>query len=152
MLAAPLVAMLLYGALEFKRSWVGIPISVITLVALYFVWVPTGAAVVAETLQLGTRDDLVVYSFVGLLFLVLLNLHLKNRRRMQIVTTLIRQIAITSRQTIPRRMGAPGAEIGAPRSLRLHKGPSSSGRKAVDVSRPDREQLAIHGAAMNDPE
>ena len=127
-LTALLVAMLLYGWLESKRSWVGILISLITLVALYFVLVPTGAAAVAETLQLGTRDDLVVYAFVVLLVCVLLNLHLKNRRQMQVVTTLIRQIAISSRPTIHSSIGGPRPQKGAPRSLRLHGARRPSGR------------------------
>ena len=101
-LTVPMVAMLVYGWLEFKRVWVvGIGVSVLSLAAIYFVWFPIGAAAVAETLQLGTRDDLVLYCWIGLSSLVLLNLHLKSRQQMQVVVGLIRQSAIASRSSVP---------------------------------------------------
>jgi len=83
-LTMPLAAVLIYGWLQFKRSWVGISISVVALAALYFVWVPAGAAVTADTLQLGTRYDLLAYFFVVLLLLVELNVHQKDRQQRQV--------------------------------------------------------------------
>ena len=104
-LSVPLTAVLLYGWLQSKRSWVGIAIAVVTLGTLYFVWVPDEAAVTAEALQLGTRYDLLAYLFVGLLLLVQLSVHLKDRQQQQVVTKLIRVIAINGRQVMSRRSG-----------------------------------------------
>lgn len=99
-LSALLLGMLLYGCAEVRRSRViGILIPLVALATLYFVWVPIGAAQVAAALQLGTSHDLILYCWIGLSLLVLLNLHLRDRRQMQFITELIRQIALANGRT-----------------------------------------------------
>lgn len=109
-LTLPMLAMLLYGVLEVKRSRpVGIAISMLTLIGIAFIWFPGLASSVADALQLGSGRDLVVYAWVGLITLILLNLHLRIRRQMQLVTMLTRQIAMAGRQSPP--------DLAAPTSL-----------------------------------
>ncbi len=98
-LTIPLIVMLGYGLAELGRSRViGISIPLFTVATLYLVWVPDRANTIAAALRLGTGTDLVAESFIALVILVGLNLHLKIRRQMQVVTALTRQIAISSRQ------------------------------------------------------
>jgi hypothetical protein len=98
-LTLPMLAILAYGLLEVKRSrTVGVAISLLTLAALSFIWIPQGASAVAGALQLGSARDLVLYSWIGLVTLILLNLHLRIRQQMQLVAALTRRVAIAGRQ------------------------------------------------------
>lgn len=98
-LTIPLIAILGYGVLEVKRSrLVGIAISLLTIAALTFLWAPGLAATIATALGLGSDNNLVLIAWVGLVTLILLNLHLRLRRQTQMVTQLTRQMAIAGRQ------------------------------------------------------
>jgi hypothetical protein len=98
-LTIPMVAILGYGILELKRSRpIGIAISLLTIAALAFLWFPALATSIAGALGLGNGDDLVMVAWVGLVTLILLNLHLRLRQQTQMVTALTRQIAIAGRQ------------------------------------------------------
>ena len=98
-LTVPMLAILAYGLLEVKRApTVGIAITLLTLAALSFIWFPDGATIVAKALQLGSAQDVVVYSWIGLVTLILLNLHLRIRQHMQLVAALTRRVAIAGRQ------------------------------------------------------
>jgi len=98
-LTIPMVAILGYGILEVKRTRpVGIAISLLTIAALAFLWSPGLATTIAVALGLGSGNDLVIIAWVGLVTLILLNLHLRLRQQTQMVTALTRQIAIAGRQ------------------------------------------------------
>lgn len=106
-LSVPMLAILAYGLLELKRSRVvGVLIALLTVAALSFIWVPGEATLVANALQLGSPNDLVIYSWIGLVTLILLNLHLRIRRHAQTVAALARGIAIANRQT-PENLPGP---------------------------------------------
>jgi len=99
LLTLPLAALVVYGLLEARRArLVGLSIAALALVTLALAWVPGLAAGAAATLALGTAADLVLVSWIGLSSLVLLNVHLKLRRQMQVVTALARQIALAGEQ------------------------------------------------------
>lgn len=92
----PMLAILAYGILELKRSrTVGLAITILTLAALALIWVPGGATALANALQLGDGHDLILYSWLGLVTLVLLNLHLRIRQQMQLLASLTRRVAMT---------------------------------------------------------
>jgi hypothetical protein len=94
-LTALLAAILLYAWLEYSRSpFVG-SISVLAACAgLYFVWFPGHATRIAETVGIGRGVDLILYTWVGITFIVLLNLHLKVRAQMELITQLARELTI----------------------------------------------------------
>jgi hypothetical protein len=150
-LSLPLAAILLYGWLEFKRSWAGLSITLATLVALSFVWFPGVAAATAAVLQLRSGDDVVVYSFVCLLLLVEVNIHQMGRRQQQVVTKVIRQMAITGRKWIPSGALTTPAEEVATQPLPL---PARRLRRAqaVEATIRDHRELVAQGAGGNEAE
>ena len=85
-------------------------VSVFTLfcaaAAIYFVWAPDAANVIAHSLGVGRGADLVFYCWVLISFAVLLNLHFKMRKRDEQVTTLARKLAILEAEldlAVPRQ-------------------------------------------------
>jgi hypothetical protein len=71
---------------------------------LYFVWLPTHATWLAESVGIGRGVDLILYVWVIISLLVMLNLHLKLRAQMELITALARQIAIAKAQPAPAAM------------------------------------------------
>lgn len=61
---------------------------------LYFVWLPAHATWLAEHVGIGRGVDLILYVWVIISLLVMLNLHLKLRAQMELITSLTREIAI----------------------------------------------------------
>ena len=95
MLTALLSIILLYAWLEYRRSPFVASISVLaSLVGLYFVWFPNHATRIAEAVGIGRGVDLILYTWVGITFIVLLNLHLKVRSQMELITGLARELTI----------------------------------------------------------
>lgn len=96
-LTALLGGILLYAWTEYRRSPV---IGVFALLAacggLYFVWLPSHATALAEFAGVGRGVDLIIYTWVVISLLLLLNLHLKLRAQMELITTLAREIAIAN--------------------------------------------------------
>ena len=94
-LTALLCVILLYAWTEYRRSPV---VGLIALLAacggLYFVWLPAHATALAEFAGVGRGVDLIIYTWVVISLLPLLNLHLKLRAQMELITTLAREIAI----------------------------------------------------------
>ena len=90
-----LAGVLLYAGQERRRSPVVGWLSVIAAVAgLYFTWVPQDATALAHWAGVGRGVDLVLYIWVCITLIVLLNLHLKLRAQMELVTELARSIAL----------------------------------------------------------
>jgi hypothetical protein len=90
---------------------------------LYLIWMPHHATWLAHAAGLGRGSDLVVYTWVVISLLMLLNLHLKLRAQMDEITRLARAIAITEafrdvafREVATREVtpGAPAPSDAAP--------------------------------------
>lgn len=90
-----LAGILLYAWTEYRRSPV-IALSVVlaSCAGLYFVWFPTHATLLAETVGIGRGVDLIIYVWVVISLLIVFNLHLKLRSQMELITSLAREIAI----------------------------------------------------------
>jgi hypothetical protein len=96
-LTAPLLGVLLYAWLQYRRSpAVGLVAMLAALGGLYFVWVPAHATRLAELVGIGRGVDLIIYVWVVISLLVLLNLHLKLRAQMELITVLARELAIAN--------------------------------------------------------
>jgi hypothetical protein len=63
---------------------------------LYFVWVPDHASWLAALVGIGRGVDLMLYLWVVISLIVLLNLHLKLRAQMEVITVLARELAIAN--------------------------------------------------------
>jgi hypothetical protein len=90
-----LSAVALYAYHERKRSPAVSTLSLTAALAgVYLVWVPVHASVLADWAGVGRGVDLIMYIWVVISLLVLLNLHLKLRAQLELITTLARHIAI----------------------------------------------------------
>ena len=88
---------LVYAWAEYKRSPIVAGLSfAVGLLGFYFVWIPSHATRVAELFGIGRGADLVLYLWVCISFIVLLNLHLKLRTQHELLTTLARSIALAN--------------------------------------------------------
>jgi hypothetical protein len=95
-----LAGILLYAWTEYRRSPV---VALLTLfvagAGLYFVWVPDHSTQLAELVGIGRGVDLILYTWVCISLIVLLNLHLKLRTQMELITTLARKLALAHAQS-----------------------------------------------------
>jgi hypothetical protein len=90
-----LVGVVLYAGNERRRSPVVAWLSVVAAAGgLYFTWMPDHATRVAQWAGVGRGVDLVLYIWVCITLVVLLNLHLKLRTQMELITVLARTIAL----------------------------------------------------------
>jgi hypothetical protein len=90
-----LIGVVAYAASEQRRSPVVAGLSIIAAAAgLYFTWIPDHATQVAMWAGVGRGVDLVLYIWVCISLIVVLNLHLKLRSQMDIVTVMARTIAL----------------------------------------------------------
>jgi hypothetical protein len=86
---------LLYAGNERRRSPVVAWLSIVAAIAgLYFTWMPEHATFLAHWTGIGRGVDLVIYLWVCITLIVLLNLHLKLRTQMELITVLARTIAL----------------------------------------------------------
>ena len=91
-----LAGILLYAWVEYRRSpAVAILAVFVATAGLYFVWFPSHSTELAELVGIGRGVDLILYIWVCISLIVLLNLHLKLRTQMELVTLLARQIALS---------------------------------------------------------
>jgi hypothetical protein len=104
-LSALLFGVLLYARLEYRRSTaIGLVVGITALCGLYFVWIPAHATRLAALVGIGRGVDLIIYIWVVISLLVLLNLHLKLREQLDLITVLARELAIANargRPTMP---------------------------------------------------
>ena len=99
-LSALLSAILLYAWREHRRSPAVATLSALaTAAGLYFVWFQEHSTRLAELVGIGRGVDLVLYVWVCISLLVLLNLHLKLRAQHELITILARKLAISEAQT-----------------------------------------------------
>jgi hypothetical protein len=101
-LSALLASVLLYAWTEYRRSPVVAFLSVgVAAAGLYFVWFPTASTRLAEFVGVGRGVDLILYTWACISLLVLLNLHLKLRTQLELITVLARTIAIADAKSSP---------------------------------------------------
>ena len=94
-LSSLLAAVLLYAWTEYRRAPLVALLTVFVATAgIYFVWVPEHSTQLAELVGIGRGVDLILYIWVCISLIVLLNLHLKLRTQMELITTLARKAAI----------------------------------------------------------
>jgi small membrane protein len=102
-LSVLLAGILLYAWTEYRRSPVVSLLSVlVTAAGLYFVWFPAHSTRLAELVGIGRGVDLILYTWVCISLIVLLNLHLKLRTQNELITALARKIAIADAQSQQR--------------------------------------------------
>jgi hypothetical protein len=94
-LTAMLFVVLLYASMTYRQAPV---IGFISVVAaswgFYFVWFPSHATRLAALVGIGRGVDLILYVWVVISLIMLLNLHLKLRAQMELITRLARKIAL----------------------------------------------------------
>jgi len=96
-LTALLFAILLYAWRTYPLApAVGLLAVAVALAGLYFVWFPAHASALAEFAGIGRGVDLIVYIWVVISLIMLLNLHLKLRAQMEVITALARTIALAN--------------------------------------------------------
>jgi small membrane protein len=100
---------LVYAWAEYKRSPIVAGLSfAVSLLGFYFVWIPSHATGVAELFGIGRGADLILYLWVCISLIVLLNLHLKLRTQHELLTTLARSIALASATVSAENAGHSG--------------------------------------------
>src|SRR5215204_5780151 len=88
-----LSCLLLYAVKEIRNSRaVGIMTITAAIAGIYVVWVPGHASAVAEWTGIGRGADLVLYVWAALSMIILLNLHLKLRSQLHLLTELARAV------------------------------------------------------------
>jgi small membrane protein len=88
---------LIYSWAEYRRSPLFALLSFIAgLAGLYFIWMPSHSTQVAEFIGIGRGADLIMYLWVCISLIVLLNLHLKLRSQHEVITALARAIALAN--------------------------------------------------------
>jgi hypothetical protein len=97
MLSALLLGIVVYSWTEYRRApAIGLLSMLSALTGLYFVWAPAHATWLAELVGIGRGVDLILYLWVVISLIVLLNLHLKLRDQMEVITVLARELAISN--------------------------------------------------------
>src|SRR6516162_1406824 len=77
-----------------KAPIIGLLAMLAALAGLYFVWLPSHATWLAELVGIGRGVDLILYVWVIISLLVMLNLHLKLRSQLEMITALTRVLAL----------------------------------------------------------
>jgi small membrane protein len=97
-----LLATMLYAWIEYRRApAVGLLGGIAAAAGLYFVWAPSHATLLADMVGIGRGVDLFIYVWIVISGLVLLNLHLKLRSQMELITVLARELAIANARAQP---------------------------------------------------
>jgi hypothetical protein len=110
MIAQIILTVLLGGILfyawnEYRRSpAIGLTAVVVASGGLYFVWLPAHATALAELAGVGRGVDLIIYVWVVISLLVALNIHLKLRAQMELITTLAREVALLNAHLKPAQL------------------------------------------------
>jgi hypothetical protein len=95
LLTAMLFAILLYATMTYRNApIIGFLAVVSAFGGLYFVWFPSHATRLAGLVGISRGVDLILYTWVMISLIMLLNLHLKLRSQLELITLLARQIAI----------------------------------------------------------
>ena len=104
-LSTLLFGILLYARITYRQApAVGLLSMLVAFAGLYFVWFPSHATALAALAGIGRGVDLILYTWVTISLIVLLNLHLRLRAQMELITTLARTISIAN---APGLTGSP---------------------------------------------
>ncbi len=124
-----LASVFLYAWTEYRRSpVVALLASVAATAGLYFVWFPSHSTRLAEFVGVGRGVDLILYTWVCISLIVLLNLHLKLRNQLELITVLARTIALAN---VGSERGADRpAETSRPQGTDGHRSRRRRGRSA----------------------
>lgn len=88
---------MIYALTQYARApAIGFVALAVAAAGLYFVWLPEHATWLATRVGIGRGVDLILYVWVVISLLMMLNLHLKLRAQMELITTLAREIAIAN--------------------------------------------------------
>jgi small membrane protein len=110
-LSVLLLGVVVYAGIERRRSAAVALLSMVAAVAgLYFTWMPDHATQIAQWADVGRGVDLILYIWVCITLIVLLNLHLKLRSQMELVTILARTIALADVRSRPAEESGPAAD------------------------------------------
>ncbi len=92
-----LAGVLVYAWTEYRRAPIISVLSILVATAgLYFVWLPNHATRLAAMVGIGRGVDLIIYVWVVISLILLLNLHLKLRSQSELITILMREIAVAN--------------------------------------------------------
>ena len=95
LLTAMLFAILLYASMTYRQApIIGFLTVTAAFLGLYFVWFPGQASHLAALVGIGRGVDLILYTWVVISLIMLLNLHLKLRSQLELITLLARKSAI----------------------------------------------------------
>ena len=145
-LTALLAVVLLYAWSAYRMApVVGLLAVAAALAGLYFVWVPAHATQLARFVGVGRGVDLIVYIWVVISLLMLLNLHLKLRAQMDLITQLARTSAIAQAEETERDAQARPAE---PAALPVPE-PARAGIAAPRLQPSQAGAGLAHGVAAN---
>jgi hypothetical protein len=96
-LSIMLFGVMAYAWTEYRRApAIGIIAMCVSAAGLYFVWLPARATWLAGSVGIGRGVDLLLYVWVVISLIVLLNLHLKLRSQTEVITSLAREVAIAN--------------------------------------------------------
>jgi hypothetical protein len=88
---------MVYACTEYSRApAIGFVSMLVAAAGLYFVWLPEHATWLAARVGIGRGVDLILYVWVAISLLVMMNLHLKLRSQMELITALAREVAIAN--------------------------------------------------------
>jgi small membrane protein len=105
-LSVLLAGIMIYAYTQYARSpAIAFVALLIATAGVYFVWLPEHATWLAEQVGIGRGVDLIIYIWVVLSLLVMLNLHLKLRSQMELMTILARELAIANARSGADRVG-----------------------------------------------
>ena len=94
---------------------------------------PSESTRLAEFAGIGRGVDLILYTWVGISLIIILNLHLKLRTHLELITVLARTIALAHPAAMPAEM--VGDSAAAPASVPLdvsaaRRPPPAAGRRS----------------------
>ena len=131
LLSLLLCTVFLYAWIEYRRSpVVAFLSSVAALAGLYFVWVPSDSTRLAEFVGIGRGVDLILYTWVGISLIIILNLHLKLRTHLELITVLARTIALANPAAMPAEMAGNSAAAPASMPLDVRARRPAAGRRS----------------------
>ena len=101
-----LAGILVYAASAYRKApAIGLMAVAAALAGLYFVWMPAQATLIAHQAGIGRGVDLIIYTWVLISLLIVINLHLKLRAQSELITKLARSVALADadRSTPPTK-------------------------------------------------
>lgn len=122
MIAQGLLTILLAGVvsyawLEYRRSPViGLLALGAATTGLYFVWMPWHATRIAELAGIGRGVDLILYVWVAISLILLMNLHLKLRAQLELMTELARALTFLRAERASDAIPGPTTDRDPPRA------------------------------------